>query len=214
MVWTRTGSAYLCATELILLVLLLPGPAFAQDTWVNPGNGLWRVGSNWSAGAPPENRTTLTLITNANTKTVTVDAATPPTNLTVLKLTVSAPVGSTNTLAVLDLDATNPFQLLNTFTIDAGGALYVTNSTVVINGSSGGSFNILGGMAILDSGSLDVSTVTTRVGRVTSGSLLIKTGTVQAGEIIVGEFTGSRGSLHMEGGNAALSSLLSLGDNA
>ncbi len=198
----------------LFLLLTVASPVDAQNAWVNPGSGLWRDGSNWSAGAPPGSTTTLTLITNANTKTVTIDTATLSANRSVRKLTVSAPPGSTNTLALVDLGATNPFQLLNTFTIDNGGGLYLTNSGVVVNGTSGGSFNILGGTAILDSGMLDVSTVTSRVGRVTSGILQIKMGTVQAGEIIVGEFTGSHGTLSLEGGKVILSSLLSLGDGA
>src|SRR6266496_4229714 len=198
----------------LFLLLTLAGPVHAQNAWVNPGSGLWRDGSNWSARAPPGSTTTLTLITYANTKTVTIDTATLSANRSIRKLTVSAPPGSTNTLALVDLGAANPFQLLNTFTIDNGGGLYLTNSTVVVSGTSGGSFNILGGTAILDSGLLDVSTVTARVGRVTSGILQLKTGTVQAGEIIVGEFTGSHGTLSLEGGNVVLSSLLSLGDGA
>ena len=203
-----------CGITGLFLLLTVASPVDAQNTWVNAGSGLWRDGSNWSAGAPPGSTTTLTLLTNANTKTVTIDASTPSANRSVRKLTVSAPPGSTNTLALVNLGAANPFQLLNTFTIDNGGGLYLTNSAVVVNGTSGGSFNILGGTAILDSGMLDVSTVTARVGRVTSGILQIKTGTVQAGEIIVGEFTGSHGTLSLEGGKVVLSSLLSLGDGA
>ena len=105
---TRVGSCCGRAKGLFLL-LIVAAPSYAQNTWINPGSGLWREGSNWSAGAPPGNKTTLTQITSANTKTVTVDAATPAANLTVLKLTVSAPSGSTNTLALFDLGGANPF---------------------------------------------------------------------------------------------------------
>lgn len=209
---TRLSGPWLRGASILLFWFAGICAARAQNRWINSGSGLWQVGSNWSAGAPPGSATTLTLITNANTKTVTIDAATPAANLALLKLTVSAPPGSTNTLQLLDLGASNPFQALNTFTIDNGGALYLTNSALVVAGA--GSLNILGGIAILESGLLDVSSVTTRVGRVTSGSLRVKTGTVQAGEIIVGEFPGSQGTLTIEGGIVALSSLLSLGDGA
>src|SRR5438876_1740216 len=94
-----------------IVLLAVVCSARAQNRWISPGSGLWRVGTNWSAGTPPANTTTVTLITNANTKTVSIDSATPAANLALLKLTVSAPPGSTNTLEVRDLGASNPFQL-------------------------------------------------------------------------------------------------------
>src|SRR5438093_1382787 len=88
------------------LIFLAPATgAFAATTnrWTNSVSGLWRTGANWSSNVAPISTFALILITNAISKTVTVDAATPATNLTIQTLTLSAPAGATNTLALVDL---------------------------------------------------------------------------------------------------------------
>ena len=57
--------------------------------------------SNWSLGAPPVYSDSIDYITNATSKTVTIDAATPtnsPNTMRINSLVLSAPSGSTNTL--------------------------------------------------------------------------------------------------------------------
>src|ERR1041384_2472745 len=105
---------------------------FAQTTnqWVNSGNGLWSTGSNWSSTQPPDSTFNYILITNANTKVVTIDATTPLLNLTIQRLAISAPSGSTNTLALANVGTNLPLQLSSGLTVDSGGVLSMTNSAL------------------------------------------------------------------------------------
>ncbi|HEU0049081.1 MAG TPA: hypothetical protein VFQ43_15930, partial [Nitrososphaera sp.] len=106
--------------------------AHAEKAWTRPTGGLWQVGTNWSGGTPPD-ITSFIQITNDSTKVVTIDAATPASNLTVQRLSISAPNAANNTLLVTDLGAGNPLTLQDTLSILAGGALRVTNSGVIVD---------------------------------------------------------------------------------
>src|SRR5437660_2334238 len=81
----------------------LHGFAATTNRWISSGDGLWSTGSNWSSNRPPGSTFAYILITNANSKAVTIDATTPLTNLTIQRLTISAPSGSTNTLALANV---------------------------------------------------------------------------------------------------------------
>src|SRR5438034_2253168 len=126
---------------------MLLNPAFAATTfdgWTNSASGLWRVASNWSSNAP-NSTFNFIFITNATSKIVTIDAATPSTNLSIQKLTISAPTGSTNTLALVSLTTNLPLQLSSTLTVDRGGVLTLTNSAVNSAGviiDRGGALNL------------------------------------------------------------------------
>ena len=84
---TRPGLIGLAGA---LSVLALATGAFAATTnlWTNSVSGLWRTATNWSSNVPPNSTFTFILITNANNKTVTIDAGTPTTNLTIQTLTM------------------------------------------------------------------------------------------------------------------------------
>src|SRR5262249_13025227 len=82
--------------------------------WVRAKTGTWQTGSKWSVGVPPA-AITSAFITNAGIKTVTLDGTTPVANRTVSNLSISASVGSTNTLAVLNTSS-SPLNVLNSFT--------------------------------------------------------------------------------------------------
>src|SRR5260370_21716820 len=71
--------------------------ASAQKVWTNSTSGNWADGTNWSGHIAPSS-SSVVYITNANTKTVTIDATTPATNLTITTLKLWAPPGFTNTL--------------------------------------------------------------------------------------------------------------------
>src|SRR5438105_680923 len=226
--------------SLACLLVLLATAVSADQIWLTPGSGFWKEGSNWNSGSPPGGTNITTVwITNSNTKVVTIDAATPATNLLVTKLNLWGPNTSTNTLHILNVTTNNPLILSspafignrgalglansavraqNSLTISNGGSLGITNSALVITGSFI-FFNVYGGSATLDSGSIVVgdASVPVRVGRLTNGSLTINGGSMQvAGHMILGEggFNNSRGTLRMTGGLLALSSFLSLGDGA
>src|SRR5437762_3172902 len=131
--------------------------AATTNLWTNSVSGLWRTGSNWSSGVPPDSTFAYILITNAGTKTVTIDATTPLTNLAITNLTISAPAGSTNTLALVDATTNLPLQLSRALIVDRRGALYITNSA--LRATSGlGNFDLVAGNTTLDSGLIDCST--------------------------------------------------------
>src|SRR5215831_5314455 len=90
------GSAF--GLRLLLAsILAAAGDLYAQKIWTNPGSGSWADTNNWSGHSAPTD-TSAVLITNANTKTVTIDGNTPSGDLTVASLKISGPSGSTNTL--------------------------------------------------------------------------------------------------------------------
>ncbi len=186
--------------------------ASAEKVWKSPTSGFWADGTNWSGNLPPD-ITSFIQITNANTKTVTIDAATPAAILTVQMLTMSAPPGQTNTLLLSDAGTNNPLVFQTGLQLDDGAAIRITNSALVVEIPI---FHAdLDGSLTLDSGWLTFSdnTSTARVGRATSGRLIINGGTVQAGTMTVGGLTNSQGLVSMTGGNLDISSLFSIGRN-
>src|SRR6185436_12618962 len=101
----RLGSL---AWMLLLINLPLNKTFAATRTWTNTLGGDWRIGStNWTAGQAPISSDDAN-INNASNKTVTVDAATPTTNLTVNSLTLTAPANTTNTLLLTDVTTNRP----------------------------------------------------------------------------------------------------------
>src|SRR6266446_1437284 len=103
---------WLSTACLASLLLTLTASVHADQIWLSPTNGLWRDGTHWSGGAPPGGTNVTTVwITNAGSKVVTIDAATPSTNLLVTRLSLWAPIGSTNTLQMVDVTTNNPLTL-------------------------------------------------------------------------------------------------------
>src|SRR5262249_48320509 len=156
--------------------------------------------------------TSAVLITNSNTKTVTIDAGTPAGNLTIASLNISAASGFTNTLLLSDADTNNPLLLLNSLTLNAGAAVRVTNSALTVDPSV--PFIHLDGEFVLDSGLITFGdlTSTTKVGQVTSGVLTVNAGSVSAGRLKVGADTpGVTGAIKMSGGLLDISSQFSIG---
>ena len=98
---------------------------------------MWQEGSRWSLGVPPDSQTT-GFITNATTKTVTINSSTPAGNLTITELTLSGPGATVNTLQLTNLGAATPLRISNGFTINSGGALLVTGSVVRVDGAHSG----------------------------------------------------------------------------
>jgi T5SS/PEP-CTERM-associated repeat protein len=206
-VWFK---ALVRSVSLWLLASAIPAPA--EKLWISPVSSFWDVGTNWSGGTPPDD-TAFIRITNDLTKTITIDAQTPVTNLTVQKLTLSAPPGATNTLIVQDLGPGNPLIFQTGLEMEDGAVLHLTNSSMELQ-LMFDHVNIDGSM-ILDNGSIIFgdNTVTTRVGRATSGTLTINSGTVTAGIMTVGGTNQSSGTLNLTGGTLTVSSFLSLGRN-
>jgi T5SS/PEP-CTERM-associated repeat protein len=213
--WTRLGLA---GTLLSGILLAPAGDAFGatmMNRWTNSADGLWQTASNWSSNTPPTSSFGLILITNAVTKTVTIDSATPSANLSIQKLTISAPADSTNTLQLVDLTLNQPLQLSSTLTVDRLGVLNIANSALNINGLSGGILNVSAGSLRLDSGLVDCSTTTSaKIGSSSSGPGLvtINGGTMLVYQMQIGSVSGGQGMLNLSNGVLNAASLITLGD--
>lgn len=186
-------------------------PAQATRTWVASGDGLWRDTNNWSGFVLPDAFSSV-LINNAATETITIDAPTDAANLTVPKLTLSAPAGYTNTL-YLNSVTNGPLTCTVGLDMQDGAVLWLTNSALLLT-LTNDHVNIDGRLQ-LDSGWINFgdTTVTDRVGRVTSGTFIINAGTVFAGAVFVGGLTNSSGFINQNGGVFNISSVFSVGRN-
>jgi T5SS/PEP-CTERM-associated repeat protein len=185
-----------CAVAACLFIIgLSPGAALAAtDSWTNAFSGFWRVGpSNWSLGTPPVSGDTV-FITNATTKTVTVDAATPLANRAVSLLTLSAPADAINTLVLSNVPSA--FSASGVVLVTNRGALVITNSAM--NASS--TFDVAGGSLTLQSGSLTCAAAC----NLSSGDMVINGGTLTAttgaSGIRCGRFAGANATLTLNGG--------------
>ena len=196
---------------LLTLILAAAGDLYAQKLWINPTSGFWTDTNSWSGRSAPTD-TSAAVITNANTKTVTIDATTPLDNLTIASLAISAPSGFTNSLLLTDIGTNNPLLLLNGLISSNGGLVRVTNSALTVDPSV--SFIRLDGRFVLDSGLVAFGGLssTTKVGQVTSGVLTINSGSVSAGRLKVGADTaGANGVITMAGGSLDIASEFSVG---
>ncbi len=212
--WSLTMK---CSTFKVFTAFLLIASglsSYADAVWTSSTSGLWRDAAKWSGGILP-NQTSVVQLTNSGTKSVTIDAFTASTNLAINRITIGAPVGFTNTLALLDLSS-QVFRSFYNVAVNRGGAVTMKNSSLYVAPDLGGTFNIFSGSATLDGGLLDCSQVTLRVGRANTGPgvLTTQSGTVLADTLLVGETSGARGTLNVYGGAVIASSLLSFGETA
>ena len=194
-----------------ILVVLAPR-AHSEKIWTNSVSGLWSDGGNWSGHTPPDS-TSFIEITNDISKTVTIDASATAASMTVQKLTLSAPVGATNTLLLSDAGTNNPLILQTGLELMDGAVVRITNSALVTQ-LMNDHVNIDGSLT-LDSGLIDFGdiTVTSRVGRATSGVLTLNSGTMSVGTMTVGGLTNSSGTVYQNGGTLTVGALLSVGRN-
>jgi T5SS/PEP-CTERM-associated repeat protein len=169
-----------------------------DDSWTNLISGAWQTAGNWSGGAPSNNFSTL-YITNATTKTVTIDATTTnfPTTMTISNLVLSAPAGSVNTLFLNNAGLTTPLRILRAFDINEGGVLQVSNSILRVDS---GSLSV-DGSVLLQSGVI-TSSVQSVFGTTGSGSLTILDGSFvqSSGTLTLGMSVGSTGTILLTGG--------------
>jgi len=195
----------------------------APNSWTNSVGGLWRSSTNWSLASAPNGSSNVdpTQITNAGTKTVTIDAATASANLSIRSLTLSAPAGSTNTLALVDVSSGTPLTTTKPLLVGSRAVLALTNGAVNATDSfdlAGGSLflhsgsllcaincDVQSGSIVMNSGSLTVAPATTgiRMGRLAGAttSLTLNGGTVNTPRITLGSVSGSQNSLTLAGGD-------------
>ncbi len=227
---------------IVLLLLVFSPPLLAVNYWTNVAGGSWAGTNNWSTGRAPDTNSGLTLITNANTKEVVMDASTPLKNLAVNNLTLSGPPGTTNNLRLNEVGTNTPFRLLggsgqSVLAMYRGAALALTNSSLVVTGNAlvpfyvtmwGGSLSVESGSVVLrDEPPGTNNLVTFRLGRGDSTSrpsqveearLNIQGGTVDAGILYIGTSAGSayssQASVNMTGGALNIYSELAVGADA
>ena len=72
------------------------------NSWTNSASGKWETPANWSLGIAPTNGQSI-IITNASTKTLTLDIVTPAGNLVVSNLSISGNGTTTNTLTIVSV---------------------------------------------------------------------------------------------------------------
>lgn len=215
--------------------MFLPGLSVlaTPNNWTNAASGLWRVAAgNWSANTAPSSASNVdpTQITNAGTKTVTIDAATVSGNLSIRSMTLSSPIGSTNTLALLNVSLGTPLTTSRPLLVGNRAILALTNSAV----TAADSFDIAGGALVLDSGSFTcaancdlqsgsmtvnagtlnatLGTTGIRMGRFSgaNANFTINGGTVNTLRVTLGSVSGSQSSLTLAGGNLVCTDSLSL----
>ncbi len=147
------------------------------------------------------------------------------TNLTINSLTLSGSNSATNTLLLSNVGTNRPLTLINSseFKITQGGALVITNSSLVITGSFGQGFNLFAGRATLESGSIRLvedagvvdTTVFVRIGRTNAATVTINGGVMDAGSMLLADapFTqfSAQGTVRINGGLLSLAGELSVG---
>jgi T5SS/PEP-CTERM-associated repeat protein len=203
----------LAALLLVHLAFAFPSTCSAAKIWKSPTDGYWRDGTNWSGNLSPDSTSFIDITTN-NGVTITIDALTDATNLTVQKLTLGGPPGATNMLFLNNAGTNNPLVFQSGLELQDGAVMRITNSALLVSLTN--NHVNLDGALTLDSGSITFeggNTVTARVGRVTSGTLTINSGTVSFGTVTVGGLTNSSGVVNMNGGTFNISSLFSIGRN-
>ena len=196
----------------VFLLMFLVTRVFADTAWIWPVSEFWRNASNWSEGVPTLNATFI-YITNANSKTVTVDAGTPLANLEIDSLELSAPAGQTNGLLLESLGA-NPFRVIGVMAVNGGGLVQLTNSTLFIDGETAANLDVNAGQLDLLSGEINLSEFSRlRVGVGGTGNVNVVSGALHSeDEFDVGVGSpGSRGFVTIKGGNVFSGTLLSIG---
>jgi hypothetical protein len=168
------------------LVTVVPPIIPATNIWVSATSGNWGASNNWSQGRPPRAGDTL-LITNANTKNVTVDASTSACALTVSNITIGWPGGfGSNTLALVHGTTNPPLHVLHNLTLTSGGELAITNALLQVDGLI-------------------------NVGAAGAASFWMVSGGAQSGGLALGSGTNSSGHLSLKGGTLAIQGNLTLG---
>jgi T5SS/PEP-CTERM-associated repeat protein len=186
------------------------GSAATVNNWTNTGSGLWSTPVNWSSNQAPDSIFDQIAITNSGIKTVSIGPGTPVANLSIQRLLVSAPAGSTNRLELSDLTTNQPLQLSSTLTMGLQGVLRIANSAAILNSLSGGIVDVRGGAIHVDSGLLDCGTTTAgKIGNTGgNGVLNINGGTVLDYQLQFGAASGSQGILNLSNGVLNSASLL------
>ena len=153
-------------TFVVIVFCLAVASAQAANTnsWKSGTGTFWDTGGGWSLNVPPSITDAADFITNASSKTVTIDdgvVSDSPDTLTISNLTVSGFVGvSTNTLSLNNAGTNVPLHILNAMTVTNAGVLQVTNAFLQVDGGAGGTFFLAGSMQVLNKAKVQLSKAT------------------------------------------------------
>jgi hypothetical protein len=195
---------------------LLVTSAGGANSWTNRSSGKWENGGSWSLNGPPYFGHTVVSITNAGSKTVSIDAGTAdafPTTLTVSNLVVGAPSGATNRLQLAPSGVGKPMRVLTSLALQSGGALAIKDGALRYEGPFGNPVGIDGELT-LDGGWLAVTNTGARllIGNNGTGRLTVSNGTLVANYPIVGMRDGAHGTWHIAGGTNVVTITFDIAD--
>jgi len=122
-------------------------------SWISAGSGKWEESFRWDVGRAPIPRD-LVSITNAASKSVTMDGATPVSTLLISNLTLRAPGSATNTLLLSGLATNSPLRLLAGVALNRGGALLITNAALIASNNFAYLFPLDGVVEVKNGGTL------------------------------------------------------------
>ncbi|HEY2953350.1 MAG TPA: hypothetical protein VGK40_12245 [Verrucomicrobiae bacterium] len=213
----KTGfRLYLFGSLCVAWAVCRPVPVAAQtvNAWTITGSGLWHVAANWSVGQPPYETNGIVAISNFNSKVVTADATTPPTNLFLRNLFIRAFQNRTNTLVLTNLAAR--LEIYRGLTLDSGALLLAYNSQVLVDGALGGELTLTAANAALVNSSLLLTNGSLlKVGNLTGTagvSLTNSTLRVADGDLRIGAIDHANGRLTLNGGLIEVGNELTVGD--
>jgi T5SS/PEP-CTERM-associated repeat protein len=170
-----------------------------NNVWTNSSDGRWGKAVNWSLGIPDGG--VICLITNAGNKTITIDAMTASLNsnsLTILGLNLSAPVNSTNTIAMQNSGISAPLQAGFDITLGAGARLVISNGALKAGWVGQGNLSVDGEMS-LSAANLMVTNGSTRIGQAGSGQMTVLNTSVSTRGTFLGCSNDSSGLLTVSG---------------
>jgi T5SS/PEP-CTERM-associated repeat protein len=210
---------HMIAAAILLGAIHLDEVEAQNNSWTNINAGKWETNGNWSLGVAPASTQSGTFITNAFSKTVTIDSITTnfPGTMTISNLTVSAPSVPTsfNRLSLDNSGLATPLRILNFLKVDSAGTLVVgTNSVLQVdNPTFTGFVSIDGGgfVIVVDGGTLAATNQTTSLGGLTTGDILVNNGNLRTLNLSMGNFPGAVGTLRLQAGLVEVKSVLSLG---
>src|SRR5437867_8293333 len=121
------------AVLLVCAAFVNADAALTTNSWTNGASSFWTNATSWTAGAPT-NSNAAVLITNAASKTVTINQTTAAGNLTISNLTIRGLGANTNTLFLLNtVTASRKLDIIGRLNVQTNAALTVSNSALLVN---------------------------------------------------------------------------------
>lgn len=163
-----------------VLVFATTAMGVGPDNSWNEGNGKWENSNDWSLATPPSSNNQADLVTNAGNNTVTIDAITTnsPVTMTINNLLVSSTGPGTNTVSLSGAGFATPLHVVNQFGLSNNSAVVINNSAAQVDGILlVGLTDGAGNQLIVTNGGRLVSALTTVGGLPSFNDSVLVTGT-------------------------------------